>query len=155
MEFSESIKQSLSGKPTTAIETPPIQVGLQTSVNDVSSNGDAHVSYSYGDVTVFDDGSVDASQREQLQSALAPVASVTGTATLTARNQTVDTKIAGTEGFDPTVAQLMSQLAEQFGSIAVPFPREAVGIGGGARQLFASSEWYRRPTDVHVHLART
>ena len=129
MEFSESIKQSLDGKPTTAVTTPPIQVVLESTVGPVSSEGNAQVSYAYRDVTVVDDGSTSATRRDQLETGLAPLTAVTTSGTVTTRNAFVDFKTEGTEGLDPSVAQILNQLTDQFSSLSVPFPREAVGTG--------------------------
>ena len=93
----------------------------------MSPNGDAQISYSYSDIKVVDDGSLGTAELEQLESAYAPLASVTGTGRLTARNQVFDSTIAGTDGFDPTVAQAMSQVSAQVGSVSLPFPAEPVG----------------------------
>ena len=105
----------------------------------MSPNGDVQISYSYSDIKVVDDGSLGTAELEQLESAYAPLASVTGTGRLTARNQVFDSTIAGTDGFDPTVAQAMSQVSAQVGSVSLPFPAEPVGIG--ARWRGVSSAW--------------
>jgi hypothetical protein len=129
MEFSQSIEQSFDGAPTNAIDLPPTLFVLHATAGSVAANGDAQISYSYSDIEVVDDGSLGTAERAQLEAAYAPLASVTGTGRLTARNQVFDSRLAGTEGFDPAVAQAMSQVSDQVGSISVPFPAEAVGIG--------------------------
>jgi hypothetical protein len=129
MEFSESADQSLGGTPTNSVHVPPIRFVLHTKLGTVAGDGSAPIDYSYSDVSVVDDGSVSGAQRTQLESALAPIASLTGSGTLTARNQIRDSKIAGTEHLDPSVAQLTDQFSDQVGAVAVPFPREPVGVG--------------------------
>jgi len=129
LEFSESVDQSLGGTPTSSVHLPPIRFVLHTKLGSVAGDGRAPIDYSYSDVSVVDDGSVPAAQRTQLESALAPITSLTGSGTLTARNQILDSKIAGTENLDPSVAQLTDQFSDQVGAVAVPFPREAVGLG--------------------------
>ena len=129
MEFSQSIKQSVDGTPTNAVDLPPTLFVLHATAGSVAPNGDAQISYSYSDIEVVDDGSLGTAERAQLEAAYAPLESVTGTGRLTPRNQVFDSTLAGTEGFDPAVAQAMSQVSDQVGSISVPFPAEAVGIG--------------------------
>ncbi len=136
VELTESIKQSIGGQNNSA-DVPPIHLGMQTTIGSVAPNGNAQVSYRYSDVGLVDDGTLTAAQRDQIQTALAPLDKVTGTATITSRNEYLDSQIAGTEGLDPSVAQLTNQLAGQLGQLAVPFPREAVGVG--ARWRAASS----------------
>src|SRR5262249_43831179 len=126
LQFSESVDQSLAGTPTSSVKIPPIRFVLHTNVGSVAADGSAPINYSYSDVSVVDDGSISAAQRTQLESALAPIASLTGSGTLTARNQIVDSHISGTEQLDPSVAQITDQFSDQIGAVAVPFPREAV-----------------------------
>ena len=129
MEFSQSIKQSFDGTPSNAVDLPPTIFVFHMTADSVAPNGDAQISYSYSDIEVVDDGSLGTAERAQLEAAYAPLASVTGTGTLTTRNQVFDSTLAGTEGFEPAVAQAMSQVSDQVGSASVPFPAEAVGIG--------------------------
>jgi hypothetical protein len=129
MEFSQSIEQSVDGTPTNAVDLPPTQILVHVTAGSVSADGDAQISSSYSDIKVVDDGSLEPAELERLESAYAPLESVTGTGRLTARNQVFDSTLAGTEGFDPAVATAMSQVSDQVASISVPFPAEAVGIG--------------------------
>ena len=138
MEFSQSIKQSFDGSPTNAVDLPPTTFVLHMTAGSVAPNGDAQISYTYSDIEVVDDGSLGTAERAQLEAAYAPLASVTGTGTLTTRNQVFDTTLAGTEGFEPAVAQAMSQVSDQVGSASVPFPAEAVGIGARWRGVSSS-----------------
>jgi hypothetical protein len=129
LQLTESLDQSVGGRPTNSVSVPPIRFGLHTNVGSVSGNGSAPIDYTYSDVTVVDDGSVTAAQRTQLETALAPLTSLTGSGTLTARNQILDSKVTGTEALDPSLAQITDQFSDQVGEVAVPFPREAVGVG--------------------------
>ena len=90
MEFSQSIKQSFDGTPTNAVDLPPTNFVLHATADSVAPNGDAQISYSYSDIEVVDDGSLGTAERAQLEAAYAPLASVTGTGRLTARNQVFD-----------------------------------------------------------------
>jgi hypothetical protein len=129
MQFSESIDQSLDGTPTNSVDVPPIRFVVHTNVGTVEANGNAPIDYSYSDVGVVDDGSLSAAQLSQLKDALSPLASLTGSGTITSRNQIIDSEVSGTEALDPSVAQITDQFSDQLGSLAVPFPREAVGVG--------------------------
>lgn len=129
MELTESVDQSLDGKSVNSVHLPPIRLILHTTLGSVAADGGAPVDYSYSDVSVVDDGSVSAAQRSQLESALTPLTSLTGSGTITARNQILDSEVSGTEALDPSVAQLTEQFSDQVGAVTVPFPREAVGVG--------------------------
>ena len=129
MEMSESLRQSSGGSTINSVDTPPFTVGITTSAGAASPAGNIPISYRYSDVNVVNNGSLRDAQLSQYKSALAPLGSLTGTGTLTPRNQLLDSKIAGTQGLDPTTAQLLSQLSNQLDSLSAPFPREAVGVG--------------------------
>jgi hypothetical protein len=129
MVMTESIDQSLDGKSMNSIHSPPISIGMRMTVESVSPESGARVSSAYHDIAVVDDGSYTAAQRAQLQTSLAPMASVTVSALVTTRNDYLDTKVSGTEGLSASTGQLMEQLSDQTGNLAVPFPIEAVGIG--------------------------
>ena len=156
MEFSQSIEQSVDGTPTNAVDLPPTQLLVHVTAGSVSPDGDAQISSSYSDIKVVDDGSLEPAELERLESAYAPLASVTGTGRLTARNQVFDSTLAGTEGFDPAVATAMSQVSDQ---VAVDLGAVPGGGGGNrravARRVIGPHRRYRRASDLRVHLART
>jgi hypothetical protein len=129
METTQHVEQSIDGQSTNAVNAPPIVMTLETTVDTVAPDGVAELSFAYTDVTITDDGSLDAAELAQLDAVLAPLESVRGTQSITARNQLLDAEIEGLEGFDATLAQTMSQLSDQAGSTAVPFPAEKVGVG--------------------------
>ena len=130
VEFREELHQVLDGSPGTDVNTPPIRIPIDASVDAVSTKGDASVSTSYGDPTVVDDGSLDAESRASLESTLTTLDGVTTTATVTPRNAWRDPQVSGTEQLDTTTAQLTEQLGSQLGYFTVVFPQEAVGVGG-------------------------
>ena len=130
VEFREELHQFLDGSPGTDVNTPPIRIPIDASVDAVSAKGDASVSTMYGDPTVVDDGSSDAESRASLESTLTTLDGVTTTATVTPRNARRDPQVSGTEQLDSTTAQLAEQLGSQLGYFSVLFPQEAVGVGG-------------------------
>jgi hypothetical protein len=129
MEMTESIRQSTGGQTVTSVDTPPFTVDVKVTAGTPSSTGTTPISYGYSNVGVVSSGSLTADQLAQYQTALAPLNALAGTAKLTALNQLLDSKITGTDQLAPSVAQLVSQLSDQLGSLSAPFPREAVGIG--------------------------
>jgi hypothetical protein len=129
METIQHVEQSIDGQSTNAVNAPPIVMTLETTVDAVAPDGAAELSFAYTDVTITDDGSLTAAELGQLDTALAPLESVRGTQSITARNQVLDAEIEGLEGFDATLTETMSQLSDQAGATAVPFPKEKVGVG--------------------------
>ena len=109
MEMTQSIEQSLDGKSTNSVQTPPISFGTQTTVDAVAADGNAQITSSYHDIAVVDDGSFTAAQRAQLQSGLAPLTAMKVAATITTRNVYVASTVTGAEGLRATTAQLVEQ----------------------------------------------
>ena len=139
MEMTQSIEQSLDGKSTNSVQTPPISFGTQTTVDAVAADGNAQITSSYHDIAVVDDGSFTAAQRAQLQSGLAPLTAMKVAATITTRNVYVASTVTGAEGLGATTAQLVEQVSDQSSNLAVPFPEEAVGVGARWRSSSATT----------------
>ena len=129
IQFTESIEQSLDGVSLNSVAPPPMRIGLSVTVGPVAPNGDGRISYGYTGATVVDDGTLSSAQIDQYNTAIAPLTSLRGTGTVTARNEFVDGAISGTEALDPALSQVVSQLSDQVGSFSTPFPRQAIGIG--------------------------
>lgn len=129
MQMSQSIKQTMAGREINSVTTPPIEVRMHASAGAPAASGNVPVSYSYSDAGIVDDGSLTAEQRAQYDAAFAPLNSLAGTGTLTPRNQFVDSEITGLDQQDVSTAQLLTQLSDQFDTMTVGFPREAVGVG--------------------------
>ena len=157
MQMSESTVQSAGGKTINSSSPPPFTTAIRVTAGAASPTGNLPISYNYPSVGVVNDGSLSDAQVGQYQAALAPLAALTGTGTLTARNQIIDSTIAGTEGLDPTVAQVVSQVSNQLGAFSVPFPREAVGIGArwrGTSKLNVSGVEARQVIEYTMRAAR-
>lgn len=135
VEVRQTVEQRIDGTPEPALSPPPIRMRTASTVDAVGADGIADLTLAYTDVVVLDDGSVSPAERAQLEADLAPLTSVTGTQTVTERNRVLDTALDGTEGFDVLVAQSLRQLADQTGSLAVPFPAEKVGAGARWRAV--------------------
>jgi hypothetical protein len=129
MEMTQHIEQSIDGQSTNTVNAPPIVMTLETTVDTVAPDGMAGLSFAYTDISVTDDGTLDPAELAQFETALAPLTSVHGTQSVTARNQVLEAEIDGLDAFDAALAETMSQLSDQAGSTAVPFPKEKVGVG--------------------------
>jgi hypothetical protein len=150
MLMSEAIVQSVGGKQINSVNTPPVTVTIHVSAGAPSKTGQTPISYSYSNVSVVDDGSLGQAQLAQFQAAVAPLGSLTGTGTLTSRNQLLDSKVSGTSALDPTVGRLVSQFSNQLGALSTPLPREAVGVGArwqGTSLVHASGITVRQVTE--------
>lgn len=134
---SQSFEQTVDGKPGATASLPPFRFTVSTTVESIGADGNADVTYTYGDVQVVDDGSVSDATREQLETALQPLTKISGRATVTPRNEYLDSSVSGTESLPAETAQVVDQLGQQSSSLAVPFPVEAVGVGARWRATTA------------------
>ena len=129
LTFQQTVEQSIDGEPTGSVDVPPITMTLEQTVGSVAPDGVAELSYGYTAFAVADDASFEPADRAQFESALEPLMQVTGSSSITTRNQAVDADVDGLDGLDPTLARSLTQLTDQAGSLAVPFPKENVGAG--------------------------
>jgi hypothetical protein len=127
--LSQSVEQTLDGNPNASVSLPPVQFTQTTTVESVAADGNAEITYTYGDVGVVDDGSVSEATRQQLETALEPLTEVTGRATVTPRNEFLESSVEGTESLPDQTARIVDQIGQQSSSLAAPFPSEAVGVG--------------------------
>jgi hypothetical protein len=127
--FTTAVKQTIDGTSAPAASIPPMLMTEITTVESVGADGNAEITYTYGDVEVVDDGSVSDAMREQLETALEPLTELTGRATVTPRNEYLDESVAGIESLPDVPAQIFQQVGQRTSLFVVPFPLEAVGVG--------------------------
>ena len=120
----------VDGKPVPSNVIPPIRVDLGATINDIKDNGDAEVGFSYERIDVVDDGSAEKVVIDQVRaSGLDKLANLSGKTTITPRGVAVDSSLDIPDDLPPALKQVVDQLSQQTGSLTVPFPEEAVGVG--------------------------
>ena len=127
MTMTESIEQS--GASRAKVNVPPIRATIAASLPDTTPNGDLHVTFSYPSFEVLKGNGSTAAARRQVERALEGVQGLAGEMTLTTQGVVVDSRLDIPTDADPSIAQILGQLGDQFRSLTVPLPEPAVGEG--------------------------
>ena len=125
----------------TSLTLPTTRIGMTVKVDSVDANGDAHISYGYTDAAPVDAGSFGEQQLDAYRTGIAAMSQISGTQTLTPRNEVVDSAVTGTDALGATGSQTVQQFSDQMNMLSVPFPEEGVGVG---------ARW-RVESDLHVN----
>ena len=129
MTMTISMGTKMGDAETPAIKMPPITMTMDTTVKDVSTDGDITYDMVMGDATVGEDPGVMPAVAAAMKAALGNIKGVTGTGTISSRGvaKRADIKMPATA--DPGMSQTMSQMKDAFSRMSVPLPQEPVGIG--------------------------
>lgn len=116
---------TVNGRKAPSGVVPPMRVGLDVSIVDVSADGDVSATFRYGSIDVLGSGTV----AEQVRTKLAPLAKLRGTLRTTASGVLLESHLDLPDDLDPVIRQTLSSLEDQLGSLVVPVPTAPVGVG--------------------------
>jgi hypothetical protein len=119
-----------SGVSDASLNTPPLRATIAATLQDITPTGDLHASFSYPAFEVLKGNGATARQRRAVEQALAGLGALSGDLTVTTRGALIDSNVELPPDLDPSVAQLIGQLSDQFRDITVPLPEQEVGVGG-------------------------
>lgn len=128
MTVNFSVQQS--GVSTTSVKPPPVRATVQTTLQSTTPEGNLQVAFSYPSFDVLRGGDTSASERSRIKQAFAGLTGLSGQLTLTPQGVLVDSSLNVPPNLDPSVSSLVTQLGDQLRTLSVPFPAEAVGVGG-------------------------
>ena len=116
---------------------PPTQVDMDLVVDEVTPEGNIRYTFTFVDAKAVGEGT-DPQVAGAIDTAMAELVGVSGTAEVTARGETVATDLDTSMIDDPTISAQLDSLVGQIQSMSVPFPEEAVGVGGSWRSVNVS-----------------
>ncbi len=122
-------KTSLDGKALPSPALPAMLVTMTFAVKSVSPEGDIAYSLSIPTCDVEEDASAPAEIVDSMRQALAPITKVSGDVVVSSRGINRQVRF-DMPGDDPKLAESFAGFRDQVGQLSVPFPEEAVGIGG-------------------------
>ena len=114
---------------TPAMKLPAIKMTLDSTVKEVSDNGDITYEQVMGDISVSDEPGGTPEVAEAMKAAFAGVKGLSGTGTVSSRGVSKGVEFKAPAGGNPQARQLMDQMKESFTQLAAPLPEEAVGPG--------------------------
>ena len=119
-----------SGVSSASVKPPPVRATVQTTLQGTTPEGNLQVAFSYPSFDVLRGGDASASERRRIEQAFTGLSGLSGQLTLTPQGVLVDSSLNVPPNLDPSVSSLVSQLGDQLRTLSVPFPTEAVGVGG-------------------------
>jgi hypothetical protein len=112
-----------------AMKLPPMVMTMETTVKDVSSDGDISYDVVISDVTVTDEPGGNPQMVEAMKTQVAAIKGLSGSGVTSSRGVSKKTEMKPPAGADGQTRQFMDQIKESFANVGAPFPEEAVGAG--------------------------
>lgn len=125
MTMSTSMTMNIMGNPM-PMDMPAMKMFIDMTVTNVAPNGDITYDIVFSKVEVDAAGGTSPIAAQAMQAVTDGMSGIKGTSTITSRGVATKTAL---EIADPTVKQLMPQMASQVENISTAFPEEAVGVG--------------------------
>ena len=123
-----SVQQS--GVSSANVNPPPVRATVETGLQGTTPDGNLQAAFSYPAFDVLRGGDASASQRRRMKQAFTGLTGLSGQLTLTPQGVLVDSSLNVPPDLDQSVSNLVTQLGDQLRSLSIPFPTEAVGVGG-------------------------
>jgi hypothetical protein len=124
-----ALDTTIGEMPSQAIKMPAITLNSEITVKSVSDDGEIACEMVISDSIVAEEPGAMPQIAEAIKSALAAVKGLSGTGTISSRGLSKGFEFRIPANADAQTRQVMDQLKDAFGSLAVPLPREAVGPG--------------------------
>lgn len=128
MGLQMGITMDIGGTPRTQ-SMPRIDMPMEVTVTDVTTNGDMTYRFELREPEIADDGMTAPGVVAGMKGALAGIAGLSGTAVVTNRGFTKSVDIKVPAGANPQVTQFMDSFKQSIGQMSAPLPEQAVGVG--------------------------
>lgn len=109
------------------MKLPTMTMTMDTTVTEVSDNGDITYDVKFNDATVTND--TESPAAAAMKTALAGLKGMSGTGKLSNRGVVESSHMKVPPGAAPQIRQVMDQMRESFSNLGEPFPEEAIGPG--------------------------
>lgn len=121
---------SVNGQAIPGAKLPSQKFTLETTVRDVSPEGDVTMDFKYTDVGLIDDPANSSPVAELIEKNLKPLIGASGTAVVTSRGITKSNQFNVPEKMDPLIKATLDSMKDSLNRLSSPLPAEAVGVGG-------------------------
>jgi hypothetical protein len=130
MDMTLGLTMSMPGMEMPSMKMPTMRVGVDLGVTSVSPGGDMSFKMAYTDMKWVNTEAVDPSIVSALQALPLDITKISGTGVMSSRGIGRNIKIDLPKDLDPQMTQMFGSMSDALGSFTVPFPEEAIGIGG-------------------------
>ncbi|NEQ71430.1 MAG: hypothetical protein F6K21_39315 [Symploca sp. SIO2D2] len=129
MTMDVDVSMSIGGQSPPTVDTPAIEMKMETQVTQVDANGDIYADFSYSEVDVIADSKTPPELVNAMQSKLQSLVGLEGSLVMDAQGNTKDVNFDLPEGLDPNTKQMFQQISGSLKQLSSPFPSAAIGIG--------------------------
>lgn len=128
MDMTMGIGMSMNmGGQILPMDLPPILMAANVDVTSVAANGD--ITYDLAFTKMGVGPGADPNIAAAMEAAGASITALKGTAIVSNRGLTKSIKLDSSK-VDPQMQQMLGQMTSQVENVSVPFPEEAIGVGG-------------------------
>lgn len=129
MEMNMDMSMSVNGNPAPSVQIPGTRMKINAVVNQVQANGDFQYEFSYANVDVVGESSLPPAVLESMRSEMKKMEGFKGTAIVDSMGRTKKANFTVPPNFDPSLKQMMDQMASSIEQLSAQVPQEAVGKG--------------------------
>ncbi|NES24839.1 MAG: hypothetical protein F6K41_39510, partial [Symploca sp. SIO3E6] len=129
MTMDVDVNMSIGGQSPPTVDTPAIEMKMETQVTQVDANGDIYADFFYSEVDVIPDAETPADLVDVMRSKLQSLVGLQGSLVLDAQGNTKDIDFDLPEGIDPNTQQMFQQISSSLKQLSSPFPSAAIGVG--------------------------
>jgi len=129
MTVDMDITMSINGQSPPQIDTPAVEIKIETQVTKVDANGDIYTDFSYSDVDVIPAPNTPPELVNTMRSQLQSLVGLQGSIIIDVQGNTKDINFDLPENLDPISEQMFEQMSNSLKQLSSPFPSEAIGVG--------------------------
>ncbi len=130
MAMSLKMKSEANGDAMPAMDMPKMKFVMETTVTDVSSNGDISSTIRYSDIGVEPGPDTMPGMVEAMEGVLKSMIGITIKSVVDNRGIPKENSIDMPDSVNPMVRQQMEETSKSLDQMISPFPEEAIGLGG-------------------------
>ena len=123
------VTMSIGGQTPPTVDTPAVEMKMETEVTKVDANGDIYADFSYSEVDVVAAPNTPPKLVNLMRSQLQNLVGLQGSFIMDAQGNTRDINFDLPEELDPKTQQMLEQMSNSLKQISSPLPFEAIGLG--------------------------
>lgn len=129
MEMNMDMSMSLNGNSAPSVKIPGTKIQLNAVVNQVQPNGDFQYEFTYSNVDVVGESDLPPAILESMRGEMKKMEGFKGTAIVDSMGRTKKANFTVPPNFDPSLKQMMDQMASSIEQMSAQVPQEAIGKG--------------------------
>lgn len=129
MQMTMNMAMSVNGNPAPAFQIPGTKMKLNTVVSKVEPNGDFHYDFSYSDVGLVGNSTLPPAVLANMRNEMKKIEAFKGSAIVDNMGRTKKANFVVPPNSDPSLKQMMEQMAASIEQVSAQVPEQAIGKG--------------------------